>query len=83
MDLAQLTDDLIAEQAALDEVCAGLDDDQWALPTPSDGWSVADQIAHLTYFDRAAQRAIADHEGFQALLRQALALVAAHPAIRR
>ena len=32
--------------------------DQWALPTPSPGWSVADQIAHLTYFDTTAALAI-------------------------
>ena len=45
MDTAQLNRDLSDEQSALDEVVAGLDDAAWSLPTPSDRWSVADQIA--------------------------------------
>ena len=37
---------------------AELTDDQWQLPTPSPGWTIADQIGHLTYFDGAATTAI-------------------------
>ena len=64
-DIAQLTGDLQAEQAQLDAVVAALVDDQWAQPTPSEGWTVADQISHLAYFDRAASQSIDDPDGFR------------------
>jgi len=56
--------DLLAEQADLDAIVAGLTVEQWALPTPSPGWSVADQIGHLMYFDGTAATAITDPEAF-------------------
>jgi uncharacterized protein (TIGR03084 family) len=61
-DLQDIITDLRAEQDALDAIVAALADDQWALPTPSPGWTVADQIAHLTYFDGDAALAITDPE---------------------
>jgi len=64
MDVAAVTADLIAEQDDLDTVVAPLTDDAWALATPSPGWSVADQIGHLTYFDRTAALAIVDPDAF-------------------
>lgn len=64
--VADLARDLEAEQAALDAVVAPLTDDQWSLATPSPGWSVADQIGHLGYFDRTAAMAITDPESFAA-----------------
>jgi uncharacterized protein (TIGR03084 family) len=72
-DVRDLADDLRAEQAALDAIVAGLTDEQWGLPTPSPGWSVADQIGHLTYFDGAAATAIADPAAFTASVEQLLA----------
>ena len=66
MSVADVAADLRAEQAALDEVVAPLSDEQWATPTPSPGWTVADQIAHLTFFDDTATTAIEDPERFQA-----------------
>lgn len=72
VDIAQLNRDLSDEQSALDEVVAGLDDAAWALPTPSERWSVADQIAHLTFFDRAAVVAIRDPDAFAALFEALL-----------
>lgn len=65
-DLAGLRRDLDAEQQVLDDIVAVLDDAGWALPTPSPGWTVADQIGHLTYFDRAAATAITDPPAFAA-----------------
>jgi uncharacterized protein (TIGR03084 family) len=56
--------DLGAEHEALDRVVADLAPSLWATPTPSPGWTVAHQIAHLTYFDRAATRAIVDPARF-------------------
>ncbi|MHB1519009.1 MAG: TIGR03084 family metal-binding protein [Acidimicrobiales bacterium] len=63
-DLDRLRDDLAAEQTALDDVVRSLDDEQWHLPTSSAGWSVADQIGHLAYFDCAASMAIIDPPAF-------------------
>ncbi len=65
MDVTEVLADLIAEQEALDEVVAPLTAEQLALPTPSPRWTVADQIAHLTYFDENAALAISDPEAFQ------------------
>lgn len=47
-------DDLIAEQAVLDDLLCDLDEAQWVIPTPAEGWSVRDQIAHLAMFDDVA-----------------------------
>ncbi len=46
--------DLVAEQAILDALVSGLEEDQWSAPTPAEGWSVRDQIAHLALFDDVA-----------------------------
>jgi len=56
--------DLTDEQDALDAVVAPLTPDDWAKPTPSPGWTVADQIGHLTYFDGTAVTAIVDPDEF-------------------
>ncbi len=47
---------------------AGLTDEQWESPTPSERWSVRDQIGHLTFFDGTAALAIVDEDGFRASL---------------
>jgi uncharacterized protein (TIGR03084 family) len=56
--------DLHSEQAALEDVVAHLSDEQWQLPTPSPGWTITDQIAHLTYFDFSAALAISNPTDF-------------------
>jgi uncharacterized protein (TIGR03084 family) len=66
-DVSTVLVDLVAEQAALDDVVAGLSDEDWRRSTPSPRWTVADQIAHLAYFDRTAAAAIADPERFAEL----------------
>jgi uncharacterized protein (TIGR03084 family) len=66
MDVRGILDDLTAEQAALDAVMSTLADDQWSLPTPSPGWTVTDQLGHLTYFDGTAALAIEDPDAFVA-----------------
>ncbi len=66
MDVHSVLDDLVAEQAALDDVVAPLDPEQWSLPTPSPRWSIADQVGHLTYFDTTAALAIRDTDAFTA-----------------
>lgn len=64
MDVTDVLDDLIAEQQELDDIVAGLSADEWQSPTPSPGWTIADQIAHLTYFDGTAALAITDADAF-------------------
>ena len=70
MNLADLLEDLLDEQASLDEIVASLDDRDWDLPTPSPRWSVTDQIGHLCYFDGAAVEAIRDPEVFSSEARR-------------
>lgn len=65
---ASVSADLQAEQAALDEIVAALDADQWELPTPSERWTVRDQIGHLAFFDQTAAWAITDEDQFRASL---------------
>jgi uncharacterized protein (TIGR03084 family) len=64
--LKLLLQDLRGEHASLDDVVAAMSAPQWRLATPSPGWSVADQIAHLAYFDHAAATAVLDPERFRA-----------------
>lgn len=72
-DVREIAADLHAEQGVLDDIVADLRMDQWLLPTPSPGWSVADQIGHLTYFDGAAATAVIDPEAFTASIGELVA----------
>ena len=65
MDVSEVLDDLVAEQQSLDDIVSPLDAAQWQLPTPSPGWTVADQVGHLTYFDANAALAVVDPDAFQ------------------
>jgi uncharacterized protein (TIGR03084 family) len=62
--VAEVAADLVAEQDDLDAMVATLTEGSWTRPTPSPGWTVADQIGHLAYFDRAAALAITDARAF-------------------
>lgn len=77
MDVGRVARDLADEQQVLDDIVAGLSEDQWALQTPSPRWTIADQIGHLTYFDHAAAVAITDPEAFQGLLADLMQLAGA------
>jgi len=46
-------DDLEAEQDRLEEILAGLGDEQWAAPSAAAGWSVADVVLHLAQSEEA------------------------------
>jgi uncharacterized protein (TIGR03084 family) len=70
-EIGLLVADLAAEQAALVDVLGGLTDGQWRAATPAPGWTVAHQVAHLTYFDEAAATAISDPDGFAKLAARA------------
>lgn len=70
--LDELRTDLRAEHEALEAIVAGLDDDRWFEPTPATGWTIADQIGHLGYFDRTAALAINDSDAFLASISDVL-----------
>lgn len=67
-----LLDDLRVEGDDLDELVADLPADRWATPTPAAGWTVAHQIGHLLWTDRAALTAIGDPDAFTVAARAAL-----------
>lgn len=64
MDVIQVRADLLAEQEELDEIVSVLSSQNWSRPTPSPGWTIADQIGHLTFFDESAALAITDPDAF-------------------
>ena len=56
--------DLASEQDSLDLVVADLDEATWQLATDSPGWTIADQISHLQFFDERAALAMNDPDAF-------------------
>jgi uncharacterized protein (TIGR03084 family) len=69
-DVQEIAADLRAEQESLDAIVADLSAEQWGTPTPAEGWTVADQIGHLTYFDHAAATAVVDPDAFRASVEE-------------
>lgn len=69
--LQNVVDHLVAEGDSVAELVAGLDESQWSTPTPAVGWTVAHQIAHLSFVFRLAGLAAADPTAFQAIAAQA------------
>jgi uncharacterized protein (TIGR03084 family) len=63
--------DLKAESDELDALVTSLPKDRWAEPTPSPGWTIAHQIAHLWWTDRVALTAVTDAAGFAAAQAEA------------
>jgi uncharacterized protein (TIGR03084 family) len=74
MDIARVTQDLIAEQNILDKIVTNAGEGMWLSATPAAGWTVADQIAHLAYFDRAAAMAITDPAAFSVSVADLMAV---------
>jgi uncharacterized protein (TIGR03084 family) len=66
VSMTALLDDLAAETAELRVVLAGLDEATWRADTPAVGWTIADQVTHLAYFDDVALRSATDPEAFTA-----------------
>jgi uncharacterized protein (TIGR03084 family) len=64
--MAALAADLAAESAVTRALVAGLDEPSWRLPTPAAGWSIADQISHLAYFDEVTVQTVVAPEDFLA-----------------
>ncbi len=60
--LDDLLVDLTEEGDRLRAVVADLDDSQWRLDTPADGWSIATTVGHLLWTDEAAVLAARAHD---------------------
>ena len=63
--MAALADDLALETASFGALLDGLGDADWGRPTPAPGWSVADQVSHLAYFDDMSVLAARDRVAFE------------------
>ena len=72
-DAGPLIAELAAESDDLDALVAELSDDQWRRATPAPGWTVAHQIAHLLWTDRASLLSVTDEPAFAELLAAAAA----------
>lgn len=59
---------LIAEGDGVERLVADIDADRWSTPTPAVGWTVADQIAHLSFVYRLAGAAAGAPEVFKAIV---------------
>jgi uncharacterized protein (TIGR03084 family) len=73
MDVVAVVADLTDESCSLDAIVAALADGDWRRNTPAAGWTIAHQIAHLAWTDRATLVAINDPEQFAAHVARAFA----------
>jgi uncharacterized protein (TIGR03084 family) len=64
-DLGPLLGDLAAESAVVDGLLAPLTRTDWARPTPAAGWTIADQVSHLAYFDQVTLLSLTDPDRFR------------------
>ncbi|CAM5484261.1 TIGR03084 family protein [Streptomyces avidinii] len=64
--------DLREEGRELDLLVGELPGRDWARPTPAPGWSLAHQIAHLHWTDRASLLSLTDADAFAGLVEEAL-----------
>jgi uncharacterized protein (TIGR03084 family) len=69
-ELPTLLADLRAEHDDLDTIVTGVD---WTRSTPAGGWTIADTVGHLWYYDRAATLALEDAGAFVASLETVIA----------
>jgi uncharacterized protein (TIGR03084 family) len=63
----ELIDDLEAERRVLESALRRIDDGTWDRPSPADGWSLRDCVAHLAESDESAVRSIERYLEEQAL----------------
>lgn len=63
--------ELRAESDDLDALVAPLAAERWADPTPAPGWTIAHQIGHLLWTDRAALMSVTDEAAFAEMLTAA------------
>ena len=65
-----LLDDLVAEHDSLDELVSAVGPDAWDRSTPSEGWTVRDQVAHLGATEEWATLAATDADEFRRMLAE-------------
>jgi len=70
--MKEICRELNDEYEALDAIVAPLSDEQWNLMTPSIGWNIKYQIAHVAWADMLARMATTDEEVFKKLLDRML-----------
>jgi uncharacterized protein (TIGR03084 family) len=70
VSMTALADDLTAESAELRGLLAGLDESGWRRDTPAEGWTIADQVSHLAYFDDVAMQSALDPDVFHVELER-------------
>lgn len=70
--LDEIVTDLDAERAAVLALVESAGHDSWHEPTPAQGWTVRDQVAHLVASDRLAVTALTDPDRFAQLRQEAL-----------
>lgn len=66
-------DRLRAEGRTLESIVQDLPAEDWAKPTPATGWTIAHQIAHLTWTDGAALAALQGEAAFEPYKQQSQA----------
>jgi hypothetical protein len=67
-DLGDLIADVSAETSALRAILDLLGQAKFARPTSAAGWSIADHVSHLAYFDEVAVTSATDAYAFAASL---------------
>ncbi|MFI2652161.1 TIGR03084 family metal-binding protein [Micromonospora fulviviridis] len=70
MDKPNVFADLADDCAALDQIIAELEPDDWRRGTPAPGWEVRHQVAHLCAVFRLAATAASDAPAFRARMDQ-------------
>lgn len=71
--LSAVLSDLAAEGDWLDAVVAGLGEPGWHRPTQAPGWTIAHQVAHLSWSDAQAICAVTDPAAFAAIFERVVA----------
>lgn len=65
LDFPSLLVDLRTESDYLTAQLRSISAQQWTLPTPAAGWTIADQISHLAFFDDSARLAVSNADQFR------------------
>ncbi|MER5570635.1 TIGR03084 family metal-binding protein [Streptomyces goshikiensis] len=71
MSLNDVLKVLAADIDEVENLVRDIDEADWAKPTPAPGWSIADQVAHLTFIFRLAKTAAADPDTFKGIAAKA------------
>lgn len=64
MTLGPMIADLESEHESLDQIVADLDTQKWLALSDSPGWTIADQLSHLQFFDERAVLAMNSPDEF-------------------